>query len=1321
MKHLNVIVSICLSLFTVSSFGQITSPTADYTQPTQYTNGMPNDEIFVFCSPDVNGNVITGSLTATPTIAGPGFTFEWGSYDETTHIYTTFQTDNGPTSTINNLTSGGYNVTITNNAGQTETFITWVYISTVEAQIDLALDPVNPGCEPFDVNGTISATDFTYWDPLEPGQEPFIIDQNTTIEVCFSANHTWVSDLGFVLVGPPSCGSPGVTLAPNPQVVNNANGCCCNSGNNLNNLCFSTANANQLNVCNSGTPLSGTYAFYNGNFPGTGGANYPQGGVSALYGCNAAEGGWAVQIYDCIGADVGALTSASITFSNGTSTIEYDSGNINSAINDNSCDPGSASIYVVPLTTPITPDPNQVPNQGTLTYQLGLNGNPISLAPGTNSFTETIDPIPTYDEWYYLTIEDELGCAEVDSAMFDFTGYADATIDDINPTNQLCTGSGSVQLTAATTGGNWTGPGVSATGMFDPMAAGVGTHTITYTIPDPCGDVGTIDITVGDLIATTASTAAICTSNNGTASITPTSGIAPFTYTWNTTPVQTAQTAVDLVAGDYDVTVSDADGCQLQQTITVPFDPSNLTGTSSATPAVCTAENGTATLTPVGGTAPYTHSWNTAPVQNTETAIDLAAGDYDVTLTDANGCEYQETITVPFDPSDLIVSIASSQYVQCFGACDGEATALASGGTAPYIYAWDDPNTQTTEQATSLCPGTYNVGVADANGCLATAQVIITEPTELTVAAVMDVESNCGNPDGEATATATGGTAAVGYTYSWNSTPIQNSATATGLAPASYTVTATDDNGCSATGTVDITTTQGFTASISASTDASCNGICDGEATITTTQGSTGVLTYDWNTTPPQILPTATGLCAGNYEVTVTDGVGCTTTANVTIAEPTAVNVTVAASETLICIGESADLSGTADGGNGPYTYTWTANPVDPTLNASAQNPTVMPVVTTEYTLIATDAAGCVSAPKYVTVEVNPPLSLNFVRPTQSPSGDTAICRYESATIDLQASGGNGQYTYFLDPDNQNPVPLPMVVNPNTTTSYTFTVVDGCTTPPVSLTNTITVNQLPVVDFSGDDLSGCDQHTVSFTDATTPTPISWSWNFGDENSNANSSSAQSPTHVFSGPGLYTVNLEVASPQGCSNDTVREDYIEVFPIPIATFELSPEVTNVLNATVEFTDLSAPDIANWNWNFGDGGLSNLQNPIHTYTDTGVFTIWLQVETIHGCTNDATRRVEVEPDFMFYIPNAFTPNEDGKNDVFRPYGEGVKWETFEMSIYNRWGEEIYYTADIESPWRGWFKDRPVEVGTYVYKIRIFDQNGEEHVYRDGVTLVR
>jgi gliding motility-associated-like protein len=1233
----------CL-IASVDAVGQIGSPTASYQQPTQYTNGMPNDQIFVFCSPDIDGNPILGSLTATPTIAGPGFNFQWGLYNETTHAYTTFQTQNGvPSSTVSNLATGGYKVTITNSAGQTQSFITWVYVSELAVGIDIALDPTNPGCEPFQVNGTINATGFTYWDPVDPGAAPFIVDANTTITVCFNANHTYVSDIGFVLIGPPSCGSPGVTLSPNPFAIATANGCCCNSGNNLNNLCFSTSNSNQLNMCGAGTPLTGTYGFYNGNFGGTGGANYPQGGLAGLYGCNAAEGGWAVQIYDCIGADVGSLTGASIVFSDGTSTINYNSGPINSAINDNSCTPATASIYVVPLTTPVNPTPQQVPNTGTLSYQLGVNGVPVTLAPGTTTFTQNINPIPTYDEWYYLEITDNFGCRAIDSVMFDFTGYADATIDPVNATNQLCTGNAPVQLTAVTAGGTWTGTGVNATGVFDPALAGVGVHTITYTIADPCGDVATIDITVSDMTFDVTATASICTAHNGTATVTPTSGTPPYDYVWATSPPQTGATATGLAAGDYQVAVSAADGCSLSA-----------------------------------------------------------------------------LVTVPFDASDLSVSVVGTQSISCYGLCDGTATSAAQNGTAPYIYLWDDASAQTTAVASGLCVGPYNVQVTDANGCVANAQTVIIEPTALTANASMTDQSDCGQPNGAATVVANGGVVAGSYGYVWNSIPAQSTMNATGLLPGDYEVVVSDDNGCSVTAAVTITTTPGFSASIVSATDALCNGSCTGTAAAEPSATGTAPFTYVWNTSPSQSGPSASGLCAGSYSVTITDVLGCEATATVAISEPLPVVANASVDQALICIGGAAQLTAAASGGTQPYaSYQWTAHPADGSLTPGQQNQTVTPTsLSTNYSLVVTDANGCQSMSSVVTVQLRQPLSLQIVRPIAG--ADTSICAGDSAVFNLTASGGDGYYTYALLPDPAA-LSLPLTVSPTSTTTYNFQVTDGCTTPPASASATVTVNPLPTILFSVDDPDGCDPHTAVFNDMSTPQAQQWLWNFGDPQSTANTATQSGVYHTFSGTGVYDISLQTTSLDGCTNDTTFTQFVEVYPLPQANFTADPTITNLVAATIRFTDQSTGTIDHWSWDFGDGATGVEQHPIHAYQDTGLFVVTLIVTTDEGCVDLVRNSIEVEPDFMFYIPNTFTPDSDGKNDVFRPYGDGVKWESFEMTIYNRWGEQIFYTRDVAAGWDGRYKGADVEVGVYVYVITIQDTESELHSYRGNLNVVR
>ncbi len=864
--------------------------------------------------------------------------------------------------------------------------------------------------------------------------------------------------------------------------------------------------------------------------------------------------------------------------------------------------------------------------------------------------------------------------------------------------------------------------GLSATTGISVDATPSTTTTYTVTGNDgTCSASANATINVVEITVTPSSTDASCAGNDGTATATPNGGVAPYAYSWNTVPAQNAQTATGLGVGDYDVSVTDATGCSVTETITVSLSAGSLSPPQmSSTDAVCTSDNGTAAATPVDGNAPFTYLWDDPNAQNTQTATALAAGTYNVIMTDAGGCQSTNSITVGLDQGSMITTINVFNDVTCNGLCDGDATVDVQNGLAPIQYLWDDPNNQTTQTASNLCPGLYNVGVLDANGCVATAQISISEPTVLSVSAIMDQPSTCGQPDGVASATANGGTVAVDYSYGWNSTPTQNAASAMNLVPNTYTVTATDDNGCTATANVDVTATQGFSASISSYTDATCFQGCDGDATVQTDAGAVLPVSFSWSTTPAQSTQTAINLCAGNYNVTLTDDAGCIATTNVTIQEPIAVNAILDASASPICIGESSDLSAILSGGTPTYTgYSWVADPPDATLNSTEQNPAVLPEVTTTYTFVGTDANGCQSPAKFVTVEVLPPLSLEVVRPLVSP--DTGICPYDFAVIDLVATGGNGNYTYYLEPDIQNPIQLPMQVQPNTTTTYNLTVLDGCTTPAANANSTITVFELPTVDFSGDELSGCHIHTVNFTDETSPEPASWNWNFGDPNSSGNTSPFQNPTHEFSAAGLYSISLEVESAEGCVNDTTLSNYIEVFPLPNASFELNPERTNVLAGTIEFTDLSTPDIATWNWSFGNGDMATDQNPVYTYIDTGMYMVELQITTIHGCEDDVSRTVQIDPDVMFYIPNSFTPNGDGRNDFFRPYGEGVKWETFEMFIYDRWGENIYYTADINDPWDGWYKDREVEMGVYVYKILIRDQNGEEHVYHDGVTLFR
>ncbi len=387
--------------FTINTFSQISGNGATTTQPTVYTDGSPNDVIYIYCIPP-GGATNQGSLTANSPVGGGPFTFTWYQYNSASNSLSPYTTDVGVnSSTINNLPSGGYFVSITNNAGtNVGCYMAWVFNN--ETNLDAGI--INTNCGGFNLNGTADpVADFVYYNPPPL---PMFIDANTTITVCFDATHTYVSDIGFFLISPTGTTIP---LSPNPQAINAGNGCCCNSGNNVNNLCFTTVPSGGLFVCSSGTPLTGTYSAYENNTIDW----------SPLYGEDAAQGGWSVQIYDCIGADVGALTHASISFSGnsacGPQNITYDSGNINSAINDNSCSAASASIFTVPqqpsVTTPIV-----LPN--TLTFQW-TDDNPCLTVPNaTTNLTPAIPATPTQDTWFYLQVTDNFGCTFIDPVLF---------------------------------------------------------------------------------------------------------------------------------------------------------------------------------------------------------------------------------------------------------------------------------------------------------------------------------------------------------------------------------------------------------------------------------------------------------------------------------------------------------------------------------------------------------------------------------------------------------------------------------------------------------------------------------------------------------------------------------------------------------------------------------------------------------------------------------------------------------------------------------------------------------------------------------------
>ena len=275
-----------------------------------------------------------------------------------------------------------------------------------------------------------------------------------------------------------------------------------------------------------------------------------------------------------------------------------------------------------------------------------------------------------------------------------------------------------------------------------------------------------------------------------------------------------------------------------------------------------------------------------------------------------------------------------------------------------------------------------------------------------------------------------------------------------------------------------------------------------------------------------------------------------------------------------------------------------------------------------------------------------------------------------------------------------------------------------CVTDPVGcqtcMTDTIVIYPLPVVCF-GDSAADCVPFDVTFMNCSDNG--TYYWDFGA----AGTSVLANPTVTFSDPGCYDVQLQVTSPQQCTSSVIQPCFIEGYPVPVADFIANPNEVSVLNPVITFTDKSSDGI-HWIWNFGDSTLlDSTQHPTHIYSDTGCYVVNLWMENQYGCEDVTSGEVCVIEVPTLYVPNAFTPNGIEPNEIFMAKGNAIA--TFEMYIFDRWGNLIFESNDIYRGWNGKVQgsDTPAQEDVYVWLILARDIYGKEHKMRGHVTLIR
>lgn len=383
------------------------------------------------------------------------------------------------------------------------------------------------------------------------------------------------------------------------------------------------------------------------------------------------------------------------------------------------------------------------------------------------------------------------------------------------------------------------------------------------------------------------------------------------------------------------------------------------------------------------------------------------------------------------------------------------------------------------------------------------------------------------------------------------------------------------------------------------------------------------------------------------------------------------------------------------------------------------------------YTFTLTDEFGC---------EYSRDLPVTVVQiPEPALPEELSICTgSESATLDV-----NDNYT-----GNPNLVDYSWnngasgeIISVSDTGLYTVDIVtynaDRSVSCFVSDTVYVSLQPMPVADFVVSPASGCAplsttlHQNCSFVDGLPHTefPLSYQWTVTNStNTVVFTSRDANPSLTLQLQGLYNVQLIVSTSGGCSDTIYREDVLNVYAQPHASF-----VATLISAGIEggaeydfsnTTDVSifgAGDVVTWNWNYGDGQSSEAFEGPHTYEESGNYTIVLSVETGDGCGDSTYQSIRIPTPFYFYIPSGFTPQGDGINEVFLPQGYGFDENTYEMSIYDRTGRMLFHTTNVNQGWDGSIKGKKVPIGSYVYHIQVYDKDGEGHIYKGVVTVIK
>jgi gliding motility-associated-like protein len=865
-------------------------------------------------------------------------------------------------------------------------------------------------------------------------------------------------------------------------------------------------------------------------------------------------------------------------------------------------------------------------------------------------------------------------------------------------TNEIC-GNAAGQIIATATGAvspytySINGTNFFPSGTFNGLSA----NTYTVTVKDVNGCTNTKQVVVANNSFTptfqTSYVNTSCGNSTGTINATANGGVAPYQYSINNgANYQPSNIFAGLSAGQYQLKIKDVNGC-LSVMVLVDIAPSIAVSVSALpTNATCGFANGIITATSINGVGPFEYSINVGVNYQTSNIFNgLAPATYTIRIRDANNCTNN---TLPIPISNIAgATVTGLPTNSTCGFANGKITANPVGGTSPFQYSIDGGVTyQPSNIFNGLLAGPYTIRIKDDNNCLNNSQVINVLNTAGATITGLPTNSTCGFANGKITVNPVGGTSPFQYSIDGGAT-YQSSNVFNGLTATSYTITIKDANNCiNTTQPITVANTVGATVT-AVSTNSTC-GFANGRITASPV-GGTAPFQYsiDGGTTyqPSNIF---NGLLAATYTITIKDANTCLNNSQpITVLNIEGATVS-GVSTNSTCGFANGTITATPLGGTLPFQYS-----IDGGTTYQASN-IFNGLTASTYIITIKDANNCLNQSSQIVLA-------NIVGATVLGVPTNSTCGFANGIV--TATGNGGTLPYLFSIDGGANYQTSNIFNNLIATTYTVTIKDAnnclANTVPIAVVNTAGAT---VTATSNNATCGFANGKITAAPVGGTAPYQYSINAGTAYQNSNSFINLAPTN-------YTVQIKDAN--NCINTTTIT--VGNTPIPILSVFAGRDTSVVIFQPLQLNaiDINNTGFVSYTWSPSLGlNRPDIKNPVAILDKD--FAYKLIATTADGCIATDSIKIKITYTSEIFVPTAFTPNGDGKNDVLRPKLIGIK-ELKYFAVYNRYGELIYKSANENQGWDGFIKGAAQNTGSFVWMAEAVDYLGRT-IFRKGTSML-